>query len=90
MSWSQAVEKTVSGLGYELVEVERSAGGLLRARLGCERRESEKHPDAKPYRHSAPPTRSASFLSDGHGDGERERHTDPASDCAVMTSTPNF
>jgi ribosome maturation factor RimP len=30
MSWSQAVEKTVSGLGYELVDVERSAGGLLR------------------------------------------------------------
>lgn len=30
MSWSQAVEKTVTGLGYELVDVERSAGGLLR------------------------------------------------------------
>lgn len=30
MSWSQAVEKTVTGMGYELVDVERSAGGLLR------------------------------------------------------------
>lgn len=30
MSWSQSVEKTVTGLGYELVDVERSAGGLLR------------------------------------------------------------
>lgn len=30
MSWSQAVERTVTGLKYELVEVERSAGGLLR------------------------------------------------------------
>jgi ribosome maturation factor RimP len=30
MSWSQAVEKTVTGLGYELVDAERSAGGLLR------------------------------------------------------------
>lgn len=30
MNWSQAVEKTVTGLGYELVDVERSAGGLLR------------------------------------------------------------
>lgn len=30
MSWSQAVEKTVTGLGYELVDVERSTGGLLR------------------------------------------------------------
>lgn len=30
MSWSQAVEKTVTGLNYELVEVERAAGGLLR------------------------------------------------------------
>lgn len=30
MSWSQTVEKTVTGLGYELVDAERSAGGLLR------------------------------------------------------------
>jgi ribosome maturation factor RimP len=30
MSWSQAVEKTVTGLNYELVDVERAAGGLLR------------------------------------------------------------
>jgi ribosome maturation factor RimP len=30
MSWSQAVDRTVTGLGYELVDVERSAGGLLR------------------------------------------------------------
>jgi len=33
MSWSQAVEKTVTGLGYELVDVERSAGGLLRVSI---------------------------------------------------------
>jgi ribosome maturation factor RimP len=26
----QIVEQTVTGLGYELVEIERSAGGLLR------------------------------------------------------------
>ena len=30
MSWQQAIEKTVTGLGLELVETERSAGGLLR------------------------------------------------------------
>lgn len=30
MSWSQAVERTVTGLGYELVDVDRSTGGLLR------------------------------------------------------------
>ncbi|MFZ2989008.1 ribosome maturation factor RimP [Ideonella sp.] len=30
MSWSQAVERTVTGLKYELVDVERSPGGLLR------------------------------------------------------------
>lgn len=30
MSWQQAVETTVAGLGLELVETERSAGGLLR------------------------------------------------------------
>ena len=30
MSWQTTVERTVTGLGYELVELERSAGGLLR------------------------------------------------------------
>ena len=28
--WQTSVERTVTGLGYELVDVERSAGGLLR------------------------------------------------------------
>lgn len=30
MNWQAAVEKTVTGLGYELVDVERGARGLLR------------------------------------------------------------
>jgi ribosome maturation factor RimP len=30
MNWQVTVEKTVSALGYELVDCERSAGGLLR------------------------------------------------------------
>ena len=30
MNWQDAVEKTVTGLGYELVDCERSAAGLLR------------------------------------------------------------
>lgn len=30
MNWQAAVEKTVTGLGYELVDCERSAAGLLR------------------------------------------------------------
>jgi len=30
MNWQAAVEKTVSGLGYDLVDTERSARGLLR------------------------------------------------------------
>lgn len=30
MTWQTAVERTVTGLGYELVEMERSARGLLR------------------------------------------------------------
>ena len=30
MTWQTAVERTVTGLGYELVETERSARGLLR------------------------------------------------------------
>ena len=29
-SWQASVERTVTGLGYELVDTERSAGGLLR------------------------------------------------------------
>ncbi len=30
MNWQEAVEKTVTGLGYDLVDCERSAAGLLR------------------------------------------------------------
>lgn len=30
MTWQATVEQTVTGLGYDLVEIDRSAGGLLR------------------------------------------------------------
>jgi ribosome maturation factor RimP len=30
MSWQQSVERTVEAMGYDLVDAERSAGGLLR------------------------------------------------------------
>ena len=30
MGWQEAVESTVTGMGYDLVEVQRTAGGLLR------------------------------------------------------------
>jgi len=33
MTWQAAVERTVSGMGYDLVDLERSAGGLLRATI---------------------------------------------------------
>ena len=33
MSWQGAIETTVSGLGYELVDVEKSVGGLLRVSI---------------------------------------------------------
>jgi len=33
MSWSSAVERTVTGLGFDLVDVERSGGGLLRVTI---------------------------------------------------------
>lgn len=33
MSWSEALERTVTGLRYDLVGVERSAGGLLRVTI---------------------------------------------------------
>ena len=33
MSWSAAVERTVTGLGFDLVDVERSGGGLLRVTI---------------------------------------------------------
>lgn len=33
MAWQDAVEQTVSGLGYDLVDLERSAGGLLRVTI---------------------------------------------------------
>src|SRR5688572_27008829 len=33
MSWQQAVERTVTGLNYELVDLERSGGTLLRVTI---------------------------------------------------------
>jgi ribosome maturation factor RimP len=33
MSWQQTVEQTVTGMGFELVDLERSAGGLLRVTI---------------------------------------------------------
>jgi ribosome maturation factor RimP len=33
MTWQQATERTVTGLGYELVSLERSGGGLLRVTI---------------------------------------------------------
>ncbi len=33
MSWNEALERTVTGLHYDLVDVERSAGGLLRVTI---------------------------------------------------------
>jgi ribosome maturation factor RimP len=33
MSWQQAVERTVTGLGYELIDLEKSGGGLLRVTI---------------------------------------------------------
>ena len=33
MSWQSALERTVTGMGYDLVDVERSAGGLLRVTI---------------------------------------------------------
>ena len=33
MSWQQAIDRTVGALGYEMVDAERSAGGLLRVTI---------------------------------------------------------
>ena len=33
MGWQAAIERTVEGLGYDLVDIERSAGGLLRVTI---------------------------------------------------------
>jgi ribosome maturation factor RimP len=33
MSWQQAIDRTVTGLGYELIELDRSGGGLLRVTI---------------------------------------------------------
>ena len=33
MTWQLAIERTVTGLGYELVHLERSGGGLLRVNI---------------------------------------------------------
>jgi ribosome maturation factor RimP len=33
MNWSAAVERTVTGMGYDLVDIERPGGGLLRVTI---------------------------------------------------------
>ena len=33
MSWQETVTQTVTGLGFDLVDLERSAGGLLRVTI---------------------------------------------------------
>jgi ribosome maturation factor RimP len=33
MAWQQTIEQTVTGLGFDLVDLERSAGGLLRVTI---------------------------------------------------------
>ena len=33
MALQETIEQTVTGLGYELVDIERSAGGLLRVTM---------------------------------------------------------
>jgi ribosome maturation factor RimP len=33
MSWQSAIERTVQGMGYDMVDAERSAGGLLRVTI---------------------------------------------------------
>jgi len=35
MSWQQTIEQTVVGLGFDLVEITRSAGGLLCVTIDC-------------------------------------------------------
>ena len=45
MTWQIAVEKTVTALGYELVDAERSSGGLLRAYIDKIPAEGATEPD---------------------------------------------
>jgi ribosome maturation factor RimP len=35
MNWQSAVERTVTGLGYDLVDADKGAGGLLRVFIDC-------------------------------------------------------
>lgn len=41
MAWQASVEQTVTGLGYDLVEIERSAAGLLRITIDLPYRAGE-------------------------------------------------
>ena len=62
----QTVEQTVAGLGYDLVEIERSAGGLLRVTIDL--------PWTGPNSEVLPPERRALH----HGRGLREGHAPAA------------
>ncbi len=44
ISWQSAVDRTVTGLGYDLVDAEKSAGGLLRVYIDHPASEAESPP----------------------------------------------
>lgn len=55
----QVIEQTVAGLGFDLVEVERSAGGLLRVTIDLPWQEPESAEPQAPAQESALPASAA-------------------------------
>lgn len=55
----QVIEQTVTGLGFDLVEVERSAGGLLRVTIDLPWQEPESAESQVPAQDPAPPAFAA-------------------------------
>ena len=58
MAVQEIVEQTVTGLGYDLVEIERSAGGLLRITIDLPWEKPESMPTSKPVAGAGPVTDS--------------------------------
>ncbi|WP_347485784.1 ribosome maturation factor RimP [Vandammella animalimorsus] len=76
MALQQVVEQTVAGLGFDLVEVERSAGGLLRVTIDV------------PWQEPAQAEPDAPDASDALGQGAPAAIT--VEDCEVVTRQLQF
>lgn len=85
MALQQVIEQTVAGLGFDLVEVERSAGGLLRVTIDVPWQEPEQKPEQEPQQGQAPEADAAAALA-----AALPLATITVEDCEIVTRQLQF